>query len=83
MGLRKGHNTRPTPEGWRALQGRVVDLPVEVVWPEDQCSRCKIVGQMTFDTGKSLCADCAENTVVQTASPLGLHERAQALELQS
>lgn len=82
MGLRKGH-VRPTPEGWRALQTGTKGLPRQVNWPEDQCTRCKIFGQMSFDTGKALCARCAENTVVQTASPLGLHERSAALELQS
>lgn len=82
MGLLKGHNARPTPEGWAAVQRAAKDLPGEVAWPEDQCTRCKVVGTMTFDTGKALCARCAEQTTVQTASPLGLHERRADLEMQ-
>lgn len=74
---------RPTPEGWRAVQTGTKDLPGEVVWPEDQCSRCKIRGQMEFSTGKALCSACAAVTTVEVASPLGLHERRSTKQLQA
>lgn len=82
MKLGKGHG-RPTPAGWAAVQRAAKDLPTEVVWPQDQCTRCKSTGQMSFTTGLALCAQCSEQTIVQTASPLGLHERRSTLELQS
>lgn len=80
MPLFKGH-TRPTPEGWRVEQGKVRDLPREVVWPEDVCHRCKVQGQMYFSTGKAQCITCEELTVVQVAPPVGLHERRAVLEI--
>ena len=74
---------RPTPEGWAAVQKGTKTLPRHVDWPEDKCTRCKISGPMDFSTGTALCADCAGQTVVQVASPVGLHERRATLELQS
>lgn len=74
---------RPTPEGWRAVQTGTKELPREVLWPANQCSRCKIHGQMEFSTGKALCSDCAATTRVETASPLGLHERRGIKQLQA
>lgn len=75
--------TRPTPEGWRKVQHSGKDLPHEVVWPSDYCSRCRAHGQMHFDTGRALCDVCSERTVVQLASPVGLHERRQRPELEA
>jgi len=80
MPLFKGHS-RPDPAGWRALQGTVKDLPREVVWPDDVCSRCKVQGQMYFGSGRAQCADCEANTVIQIAPPVGLHERRATTEL--
>ncbi len=82
MGLFKGHS-RPTPEGWRAVQHSGKDVPYEIVWPDDVCHRCKVQGQMYFGSGKAQCADCEERTVVQVAPAVGLHERRQVLELES
>ena len=67
--------TRPDAEGWAAVQRGTKDLPREVVWPDDRCSRCLVYGPMDLTTGKPLCAVCSEHTTVQVASPLGLHER--------
>lgn len=64
-----------SPAEWRTMQHAGKDLPREVAWPTDVCTRCKTTGQMVFTTGRALCPDCSENTVVQLASPLGLHER--------
>ncbi|MGH9178111.1 MAG: hypothetical protein ACRD0N_06110 [Acidimicrobiales bacterium] len=71
---------RPDPEGWAAVQKGTKDLPREVAWPQDQCTRCKTYGSMDFSTGKALCSGCSGQTVVQLASPVGLHERS-TLEL--
>lgn len=67
-----------TPAEWRAVQHAGKGLPNEVTWPVDQCSRCKVRGEMTYEIGKPLCSFCAENTVIELASPLGLHERSVA-----
>lgn len=72
---------RPDPEGWAAVQKGTKELPREVLWPQDKCTRCKIYGPMDFSTGKALCSECSTKTVVQLASPVGLHERRSAAEL--
>lgn len=72
---------RPTPEGWGVVQRSTKTLPREVIWPEDRCVRCRVSGQMDFSTGRALCSHCSENTVVQVASPHGLHERRVLPEL--
>ena len=72
---------RPDAAGWAAVQKGTKDLPREVMWPQDKCTRCKVYGSMDFSTGKALCAECADQTVVQLASPVGLHERRSDLQL--
>ena len=81
MAMFKKH-TRPTPEEWRKVQHASRDLPHEVQWPTDMCTRCRSRGQMHFETGRALCDLCAERTVMQQASAVGLHERRERLELQ-
>ena len=63
------------------MQRGTKDLPREVIWPDDQCSRCRVYGHMDFSTGKALCAFCSERTTVQVASTVGLHERRAMPEL--
>lgn len=82
MAMFKSH-TRPTPAGWRVAQHAPNQLPHEVVWPADVCHRCHVQGPTFFGSGKAQCATCEEQTVVQEAPPVGLHERRAVLELHS
>ena len=75
-------HTRPTPEGWRLVQHSGKDLPHEVRWPDDMCTRCHYRGQMFFDSGRAQCEVCNERTVIQEASTVGLHERRQLMEIE-
>ena len=80
--MSKDIRTRTTPAEWRAIQQSGKDVPSEVVWPKEICSRCRRHGPMQFTTGNPLCEDCTANTVIQLASPLGLHERREVPQLE-
>lgn len=82
MGMLK-RSARPDPEGWYKMQHSGRDLPHEVLWPNDTCTRCGYVGQMHFSTGRALCQECDGRSLVQVAPAVGLHERRQLPELQS
>lgn len=64
-----------TPAEWRARQHAPNQIPSEIRWPADTCSRCRRRGEMRMEAGGPLCAECADRTVVQTGFVAGIHER--------
>ena len=83
MGLFNRPENRPDPAGWRLKQHSGKGLPHEVVWPENVCHRCKVVGQMYFSSGKAQCAECESRTIVQVQPGVGLHERREIMQLEA